>query len=335
MGKITKCEKDIGVIGAGNWGKNYIRILNDKRRLHSVCDTEEYVRWMNYVPDDVGCHRQKEKIINNPQIKGVIIATPPETHYAIAADCLDASKHILIEKPVTTTSLEARNILRRQLGTGCVVMVGHLLRYHNAFLEMERLIQERYLGELRYIYANRLNLGRIRSTINVWWSFAPHDVSMVLALADNPVKTVWGKCWKRPKHGFADSTVTFLEFENGVEAHIFVSWLHPVKRHELVCLCEKGMIVFNDCAPWNEKIEVVEMTGGAPVSRKDFKRGFEKVKEREPLLTEIEHFLDCVDDSERDGATKGVMPDTDIREGIRVIEVLEEAQKSMEAKDGK
>ena len=242
---------------------------------------------------------------------------------------MQTKRTILVEKPLCMKTSEAEIIQAVARHTGTTVMVGHLLRYHPAFIEMERLVQEKYLGELRYIYANRLNLGRVREHENVWWSFAPHDISMVLALGDSKCRRAWGKGWKRPGRSVYDSTVTFMELENGIEAHIFVSWLHPVKRHELVCLCERGMIVFNDCAEWERKIEVYESTVAEPLGRKDFKSGFEIIGQKEPLECEIEHFLECVDDTGITG--RSVKPRTEIAEGIAVVKVLGQVQQFMEA----
>lgn len=330
MALIRKTKKNIAVIGCGKWGKNHVRVLNDKRRLHSVCDVRPYTEWQWQVPDDVGMQQNIDAIFSNPQIHGVVIATPAETHFEIALQAMELGKHVLIEKPMCMSSVECSTLNMQSRSRGVVLMVGHLLRYHPGFEEVQRLIAEKYLGELRYIYSNRLNLGQVRDNENVWWSFAPHDISMMLELAGPEVTSVWGKGWRNRINKPQDSTVTFMEFRGGVEGHIYVSWLHPVKRQELVCLCERGMIAFNDREPWERKVGIWEQQQKKEAGEKDrFKMCFEKIERSEPLEKELEEFVGCVDSAEKYPERK-IVPRTSGEEGARVIEILEKAQFSME-----
>jgi len=324
MAEIIHCKKDIAVIGAGHWGKNHIRILNDLRRLHTICEKRPPHEWNFKAPDAVGWVDELEYIQENPQIKGVIIATPPESHYEIAMKMLKSKKHVLVEKPMCMSSRNG-NILKIEASAQeRILMVGHLLQYHNGFRTMRRLIDEGRIGELRYIYSNRLNLGRIRENENVWWSFAPHDISMILALTGEAPEKVWAKGWHGLKQKQCDSTITYLTFKKGINAHIYVSWLHPFKRHELVGIGSEGMIVFDNCRPWDEKVCLYKPDKDLKGSEQKYVR----LAAIEPLEVEIKHFLECCD---KTGDELQRKPVTDSNEGIKVLKALENAQRSMEA----
>jgi len=323
MANIIRCKKDVAVIGAGHWGKNYIRILNEKRRLHTVCETKLQFR----LPEAIGWVKNPEYIQENPQIKSVVIATPPETHFKLAIEMLKSGKHVLVEKPMCMSSTEGVILGVEARSDKRILMVGHLLRYHPAFRKVLELINADQIGKLNYIYASRLNLGRIRENENVWWSFAPHDISMILALTGKEPTKVRACGSHNLKRIQCDSTMTLMSFGNDIGAHIFVSWLHPFKRHELVCIGSRGMITFDDCKSWDEKI-CVSMLRPDITSIPEY----EPVKQAEPLEIEIDHFLECCDAS---GKETEVSPVTDAAEGISVLKILERAQQSMEDNNGR
>jgi len=204
-------------------------------------------------------------------------------------------------------------------------MVGHLLWYHPGILALKKMVADGELGRIQYIYSNRLNLGKLRREENVLWSFAPHDVSIVLGLLGEEPASVQASGGNFLHQKIADTTVSLLEFSSGVRAHIFVSWLHPFKEQKLVVVGDRKMVVFDDTAPWPEKLQVYPHTvaweGNVPVARK-VDAEYIDVEEGEPLKLECEHFLDCV----RTRST----PRTDGAEGLRVLRVLNACQIALE-----
>jgi UDP-2-acetamido-3-amino-2,3-dideoxy-glucuronate N-acetyltransferase len=266
-----------------------------------------------------------EEILDGADVDAVVLATPAETHAPMALSALAAGKHVFVEKPLALSVAQGRRIVERAHAAGRALMVGHLLRYHPAFLELQRLIDGGRLGRLQYIYSNRLNLGRIRREENVFWSFAPHDISMILALAGEMPERVRaiGSCYLHKT--LADVTTTHLAFGNGINAHVFVSWLHPFKEQKLVVVGEAGMAVFDDGMPWQAKLVVyphrIDWKSGVPTPAKAAAEAVALESEAEPLEIECRHFLECI--------ATGEPPRTDGGEGLRVLRVLESAQSAM------
>jgi predicted dehydrogenase len=250
-----------------------------------------------------------------------MIATPAETHFGLACRALEAGKHVFVEKPLTIDLEEARELVRRAEVLARVLMVGHLLEYHPAILKLKELIDQGELGKIRYVISNRLNLGKIRTEENALWSFAPHDIAVILRLTGgSPIEVVaTGGSYVSPN--IADVTVTQMLFDNGVRAHIFVSWLHPFKEQKLVVVGSKKMASFDDVAKelvlydqrvdWHEGQPVPVRGEGTPV---DF--GGEMALDRE-----CQHFLECIE--------KGKQALTDGRNGLRVLQLLHAAQRSL------
>jgi predicted dehydrogenase/acetyltransferase-like isoleucine patch superfamily enzyme len=254
----------------------------------------------------------------------VVLATPAETHARLALLAIEAGKHVFVEKPLALEIPDALGVNKAAEARGLVVMVGHLLRYHPAFLRLNELVSDGAFGRLQYIYSNRLNLGKFRREEDVFWSFAPHDISMILALAGETPESVAavGHCYLHSR--IADVTTTHLRFSNGINAHIFVSWLHPNKEQKLIVVGDRGMAVFDDSEPWPRKLTLyphrVAWHNGIPEpSRADAQPV--PVEQAEPLRLECQHFLECL--------RVGRQPRTDSREGIRVLRVLDAARRSM------
>ena len=207
-------------------------------------------------------------------------------------------------------------------------MVGHLLQYHPAFIRLKELVYQGELGKINYIYSNRLSLGKIRREENILWSFAPHDISMILALCrEEPLRvSAFGGNYLQKK--IADVTVTQLEFKSGIKCHIFVSWLHPFKEQKLVVIGDKKIAVFSDTEEWENKLLIyshsITWENGIPVANKAAGQSI-KVEKSEPLKNECRHFLECIEDKRR--------PLTDGQEGLKVLNVLQQAQNSLEIKE--
>lgn len=250
-------------------------------------------------------------------------------HYSFARDALLMRKDVYVEKPLALRVDHAEELVRLAKQNGCLLMVGHLLHYHPAFIRLRELVQSGALGKIQYLYSNRLSLGKIRREENSLWSFAPHDISMVLALTGQMPNRVSAFGASYLQASVADVTNTFLQFPHGVCGHIFVSWLHPFKEHKLVVVADKKMAVFEDTNPWDKKLVVyshsMKWTDGVPVPEKRTAE-FIPLEPSEPLNAECRHFLECM-------VTRRV-PVTDGDEGLRVLQVLDEAQSSLQLGQG-
>ena len=306
----------VAVVGCGNWGQHLVRIFSALGALRAVVDTDPdraAAMTARYGVPAVGL----DAVLADPAVEAVAVAVPAAAHFAVADRSLAARKHTFVEKPLALDLGEATLLCQRADSNGLVLMVGHLLRYHPAFVALRRLVGDGILGRLRYLYSNRLNLGRIRTEEDSLWSFAPHDVSMILALVGSEPEqiTATGAAWVNPQ--VADVTVTQLWFPGGERAHIFVSWLHPFKEQKLIVVGDEAMAVFDDGEPWSSKLRLfrhcVSQRDGVPLVVSAEGEAV-PLDAGEPLKAECRHFLDCV--------AAGATPDTDGREGLRVLRVL-------------
>ena len=320
------CQKAIAVVGSGYWGKNLVRNFDALGVLKLICDKNEILLkgFQEQYPDVSVCMALSE-VLNNSDIKGVVVATPAETHFRLAREALLAGKNVYVEKPLVLDEDEARELIALAEDRGLILMVGHLLQYHPVFVRLKELAASGELGRINYIYSNRLNLGKIRREENALWSFAPHDISMILSLAGEEPDVVMATGGNYLHKDIADVTTTHLEFSSGVKAHIFVSWLHPFKEQKLVVVGDKKMAVFDDTLPWDEKLLLyphkINWENNLPVPNRAEGQRIE-VLESEPLRSECEHFLECI--------ASGCRPSTDGNEGLRVLKVLNAAQGSLD-----
>jgi acetyltransferase-like isoleucine patch superfamily enzyme len=234
-----------------------------------------------------------------------------------------------VEKPLALDVATAEELCELSEARGLTLMVGHLLQYHPAFLQLREVVHSGRLGRIQYIYSNRLNLGKIRREENILWSFAPHDVSMILALIGAEPDGVLAVASRYLHEEIADVTTTHLSFPAGERAHVFVSWLHPVKEQRLVLVCDRGMAVFDDSEPWERKVVVyehhIEWRQNMPEPVRAEGEAL-PIVEKEPLREECSHFIECVRSESR--------PRTDGYEGLRVLKVLQQAQQSMDQSFG-
>ena len=315
----------VAVIGCGYWGRNLVRNFSDLGVLAAVCDTDpELARQFGsrYNVETPGF----EEVIRDPGIDAVAIATPAVTHSAIAKQALSAGKHVFVEKPVALDVDSAEELNELSQKQGRVLMVGHLLQYHPAFVRLKELVVQGELGRLRHIYSHRLNLGKVRREENILWSFAPHDVSMILSLVgDEPDRvSAIGSFFLHSQ--VADVTTTHMSFPGGENAHVFVSWLHPYKEQKLVVVGDEGMAVFDDTLDWERKLLVykhkIVWKNDLPTPDKAKAEAVD-VTQAEPLRQELVHFLDCV--TGKTGCR------TDGNEGIRVLKVLQASERDIRA----
>ncbi len=314
----------IALLGCGYWGKNLARNLHDLCVLALVCDLSEAGRATSAEKaPGVTISADFSDALESNEIDAVVIATPAETHFELAMAALTAGKDAFVEKPMALKVDEGLRLQRMADECGHILMVGHLLEYHPAVLRLRELIDSGELGDVNYIYSNRLNFGKVRTEENALWSFAPHDVAVILRLLEEMPSEVTcvGGSYLSP--GLADVTVSTLLFESGRRAHIFVSWLNPFKEQKLVVMGKRRMAVFNDAESERKLMlfnQRVDLEGQQPVLQCD---GQEPVNlsGEEPLRRECEHFIECIQTRQA--------PLTDAESGVRVLRVLEACQESM------
>ncbi|BDQ34690.1 Gfo/Idh/MocA family oxidoreductase [Pseudodesulfovibrio portus] len=316
----------VALIGTGYWGKNLLRNFHEIGALRVACDTSpDNLEAVTAAYPDIEKCTSVDEVFERRDIDAVVIATPAVTHFELVTRGLLAGKHVFVEKPLALDLDEARELVELAEERGLVLMVGHLMQYHPAFMKLMELCEDGTLGKINYICSNRLNLGKFRREENILWSFAPHDISMILRLTGEPPESVSATGGYFLHDKIADVTTTHMEFPSGVKAHIFVSWLHPFKEQKLVVVAEKCMAVLDDTLPWDtklvlypheivwkEQMPVPERSQGKPV----------ELTEAEPLKEECRHFIDCI--------STGTTPRTDGREGLQVLHVLQDAQMSMD-----
>lgn len=322
---LSQAAPGVAVVGCGQWGTNLVRTFSTLGVLRAVVDTD--VAAATAAATATGAPALPlEAVLDDPAISAVAVAAPAVHHVAIARRSLEAGKHVFVEKPLALDVGEAAQLCDQAEAAGQVLMVGHLLRYHPAFVEVRRIVTGGGLGRLRYLYSNRLDLGRIRREEDILWSFAPHDVSMILALvgAEPARVSATGDAYLDAR--VADITLTELWFPGGERAHVFVSWLHPFKEQKLVVVGDEAMAVFDDGQPWPSKLQLfrhdVAWHEGVPRAIRAEGEAV-AVAAAEPLEAECRHFLECI--------VSGSRPETDGREGVRVLRVLAAAARSVRA----
>ena len=316
----------LAIIGAGRWGMNHVKtaskILNPENI--SVFDFNAAVeKKLVEIAPGIKFSHNIDELINDDKINAVIISTPAETHYKLTKKCLIHQKNVLVEKPITLYIHEAEELLKLSQKNELKLMVGHVLLYHPAVLKMKALIDEGKIGNLQYIYSNRVNLGAIRSEENILWSFAPHDVSVIQFLIGSNPKSVFAKGSDFIQNGIEDITLTYLEYPGNIHAHIFVSWLHPFKEQRMVIIGEKGMFVFDETLK-TEKLKFHKK--GFKVSNgnvEKFDSEFEVVEyeEKMPLTEEHLHFYDSIINNKK--------PRTDGTHALDVLRILDSASRSL------
>jgi UDP-2-acetamido-3-amino-2,3-dideoxy-glucuronate N-acetyltransferase len=316
----------IAIIGTGYWGKNLVRNFHALGTLHTICDTNtDTLQGFSEKYPGIQTVTAFSEVLNNPEIKGIVISTPAVTHAALAGEAIRAGKDVFVEKPLCLDEKEGIELNKLAGERGCILMVGHLLWYHPVVLKLKELINKGELGRIQYIYSNRLNLGKLRREENVLWSFAPHDISVIIGLADEMPFSIRAQGGNFLHQKIADTTMTLLNFASGIRAHIFVSWLHPFKEQKLVVVGDRQMAVFDDTVDWEEKLKIyphsIEWEKNIPVAHKA--EGSCVVADKdEPLRAECAHFMHCIETREP--------PRTGGDEGLRVLRILNSCQRSLE-----
>jgi predicted dehydrogenase/acetyltransferase-like isoleucine patch superfamily enzyme len=324
----SKNPPAVAIIGGGYWGKNLVRNFDNLNALRMVSDKNEAIL-SNYKDQYEGIETclALTDVLASKDVKGVVIATPAETHFNIARESLLADKHVYVEKPLVLREEEGQELIGLAQQRNRVLMVGHLLQYHPVFVCLKKMAHSGDLGRINYIYSHRLNLGKIRREENILWSFAPHDISMILALAGEEPENLITTGGNYLHQKIADVTTTHMNFPSGLRAHIFVSWLHPFKEQKMVVVGDRKMAVFDDTNPWKDKLLLyphqINWKNNMPVPTRAEPEKID-IAQEEPLLQECRHFLDCI--------KNGSQPITDGHEGLRVLKILNASQASLNGK---
>ena len=314
----------VAVVGAGYWGVNLIRVFHQLGALDMVCDSEP-ARLQQLAAQYPGIRLETslDAVLSDRTIDGVVIAAPAEAHYELAKRALESGKDVFVEKPLALRCEDAESLIAMAEKHQRILMVGHLLEFHPAITKLQELVEQGELGRLEYIYSNRLNLGKVRREENALWSFAPHDISVILLLVKQlPMQvTATGGTYLQPNIAYV--TVSTMLFDRGVRAHLFVSWLHPHKEQKLVVVGERRMAVFDDVKK-TDKLQLfdkkIDLVNGQFVVERPTPQTVQ-ISTDEPLGLECQHFLDCMQSRRQ--------PKTDGADAWRVLKVLEASQRSL------
>lgn len=323
---MSNLSVNIGIIGCGRWGINHVKTANSllsKNRI-TVFDANPLAgSTVAEISPEIKFSTDKNDIIKNSTIQGVIIATPAETHFAIAKECLEHGKHVLVEKPITLKTDDAEYLVTLAADKKLVLMVGHVLLYHPAIIKLKELVKEGKIGSFQYVYSNRLNLGAIRNEENILWSFAPHDISIIQYLTETNPVSIESHGAKFLQRGIEDTTITYLKYPHNVHAHIFVSWLHPFKEQRLVVIGDKGMMVFEDSLAKDKLKFYPKGFQKTDKGLQKFEGEYESIQfdNAQPLSEEHKHFYDCIINNKQ--------PITDGKHALDVLQILQRASERL------
>lgn len=322
----------IGVIGYGYWGPNLTRNIFSlpSAKLVAVADLKEENLKRAQSLYSQACMTKDYRELFNLGLDAVVVATPPITHYAIAKDCLLNNLHVLVEKPMTANSEQAKELVELACAEGLTLMVGHTFEYNSAVIELKKYIDSGELGQIYYIDIARLNLGLFDRNSNVLWDLAPHDISILSYLLQaNPV-SVSAQGAQCAFKGIFDVAYLNLVFPNNIYAHIHVSWLDPCKVRRVTVVGSKKMVVYNDVETeqkikiYDKGVEAPSYTEGYGEFQCNYRSGdivIPNIHFVEPLRQECQHFLDSI--------CNHTSPCSSGSDGLRVIKILEAAQRSM------
>ena len=312
-------DKKICVIGAGRWGKNHIKTLHSIGCLAGIAESNEEVLMessKNF--PGVKTFSDYKKAINE-DFDGFTVATPAETHFSIARQIVENKKHVLVEKPIALSVVDAKKLKELAENNKVILMVGHVLLFHPAIQKIKELIKNGKIGKLQYLYSNRLNLGTVRTEENILWSFAPHDISVFQYFIGSKPKGIFSEGGAFLQPDIHDSTLTILKYPDNIVAHIFVSWLHPFKEQRLIVIGSKGMLSFEDSSQDKQLLfyeKGIDWIRGKPIKREGATEIIPYDKAM-PLTEELKYFVNSLD--------SGCVEIANSQNAVEVLEILEEA----------
>ncbi|MHC4400886.1 MAG: Gfo/Idh/MocA family protein [Planctomycetota bacterium] len=322
----------LGVVGLGAWGKNVVRSFSgaSHTRLVYLCDRRKRpLEHHHRLYPQANATDDYQAVLRDSQVDAVALATPAPAHYEMATAALLAGKHVFVEKPITLRAEHAEELVETAKRCDRKLMVGHLLEYHPAVAVMKEQVEAGQLGDVHYMYCQRLNLGVVRQKENAFWSLAPHDVSVILYLfgAEPAEVTATGASFLQG--GIEDVVFADLQFPDGRVAHIHVSWLDPHKERKMVVVGSRKMLVFDDMQP-SEKVRIFDkgatlpLNGTSELEAISVRHGdihIPHIGSRPPLDEETQHFIDSIRHDTR--------PRSDGRDGLRVVRVLEQVERQL------
>jgi len=323
----------VAVVGAGGWGKNHVRnyAALPAADLRYICDRDEAIRTtMAATYPSVSAVGDFDAVLSDASVSAVVVATPAPSHFELAEAALVAGRDVFVEKPLCLSGAQARSLCSLAERNERILMVGHLLLYHPAVERLKKLVHSGELGDVLYIYAQRVNLGVVRREENAWWSLAPHDISVANYLLGAPPQAVsaTGSCYLQPERGVEDVVFATMHYPGGRMAHIHVSWLDPHKIRKLTVVGDRKMAVFDDTSP-DQKLAVFDK-GVEPPATVSYEEGVRirtgdiripALKMAEPLRRECSAFLDAV-------RTRKA-PVADGQSGLEVVRTLEAGAASL------
>tara|TARA_B100002051_G_C16709399_1_gene625766 strand:- start:625 stop:1605 length:981 start_codon:yes stop_codon:yes gene_type:complete len=315
-------QKKICVIGAGRWGRNHIKTLYRMSSLAAVVESDkEVIRDLKKMYSDILFFSSIQETFSY-NFSGYVVATPAPTHFNISKMIIENGFSVLIEKPMTLNVPDAENLIDMANQNNVNIMVGHVLLFHPAIQKIKELINSGKIGELQYIYSNRLNLGQVRKEEDVFWSFAPHDISILQYITESfplEINTMGGAFLQQDIH---DSTITFLSYPNNIKAHIYLSWLHPFKEHRIVIIGSEGMLSFEDSLD-NKPLKFYDKK--FILNKNNFEKIDGEIEEIEystksPLDEELIYFMNNLDTG---------FEVSDGKNGLEVIKILSSSSKKL------
>lgn len=333
--------KNIGIIGIGYWGPNYVRVINELSStdksicLYACCDIDQ--NKLNIIKRTLGRNNQVKmvsdykELLSDPKIDAIIISTSASTHYDIAKNCLEAQKDILVEKPLTLSVKEAKELIKIANSTNRILMVGHTFQFNPAVQNMKQRIDRGEIGKIYYIHSSRMGLGPIRRDVNVLWDFTAHDIYILLYLLNNEIPievTAIGQSYIQ--NDMEDVVFLNIKFTNNIIGNVQASWIYPLKVRKTTVVGDKKMIIFDDVDNiekikiFDKSIEAVKRTNSYGDYILELREGdihIPKIENTEPLKNEVVHFLDCIINRKT--------PITDGYNGLEVIKIIEAAQMSL------
>ncbi|HKC62736.1 MAG TPA: Gfo/Idh/MocA family oxidoreductase [Pyrinomonadaceae bacterium] len=331
---------NVALIGLGYWGPNLARNLSllSRARLHAICDMRAE-RLENFGRQYSGVKKMANAadVFADPEIDAVVIATPVQTHFELAAAALRAGKHVMVEKPLAQSAQQCEELIALADARQLILMTGHVFIYNAAVRKVKEHIQSGELGEIYYIYSQRLNLGIIRQDVNALWNFCPHDFSILHYWLGATPERIFAHGYSYVQPGIEDVVFVTMDFPNGIGANVHISWLDPNKLRRMTVVGSEKMVIYDDVSA-DAKVLVYdksvskrpksEMSLGHYENFGEFQLLLRagdvlipKIDFVEPLKLECQHFVDCI--------LGGKQPLTDGRDGLKVVQMLEAAQASL------
>jgi len=331
MGKVKS-----GLIGYGYWGPNLARTISQSENSELKYCAEIDEKLLSQAKKDypqIITIKNYSEMLSDDEISAIFIVTPTKTHHKIAKDCLKASKHVFIEKPIASSTDEVKELITLANKHRVKLMVGHIFLFNPAVQYIKKTIKKGIIGKTRYLHFQRRNLGPIRKDVNVLWDLAPHDISMALYFVDKKPVRVLAVGQSFLQKGIQDVVISRIHFEGNILANMIFSWIDPIKIRDITIVGEKKMILFNDIKPvqkikiFDKNAKIIENTRGVSFNQYQIlihsgSISVPKIERKEPLAAEISHFIDCI--------TKNLDPITDGRNGLEVVKIISALQESLE-----